>query len=67
MQPHDAIYFVDGGSVLLSLPGKRHDYQLRWISIDTGEWGQERSIIDSGKVTIAAPGKGGWIAAVVRQ
>jgi hypothetical protein len=62
-----AIYFVDGGSAVLSLPGKRRDYQLKWISVDTGQWGQEGSIVDGGKVAIAAPDSGSWIAAIVRR
>ena len=62
-----AIYFVNGGSAVLSLPGKRRDYQLKWISVETGQWGQEGSIVDGGKVAIAAPDSGNWIAAIVRR
>jgi len=61
-----AIYFVDGGSTVLTLP-ERHDYQLRWISIETGRWGPEGSLVDGGKTAISAPAEGGWIATVIRQ
>ena len=27
-----ALYFVDGGSAVLNLPGERHGYRLKWIS-----------------------------------
>jgi len=62
-----ALYFVDGGSAVLDLSGERHGYKLRWISVDTGQWGKEGSITGGGKVTVSTPGKGGWIAAIVKQ
>jgi len=61
-----AIYFVDGGSAVLNLSGDSDDYRIRWISVDTGQWGQEGSVPGGGRVTVSAPGTGGWIAAIVK-
>jgi len=62
-----AIYFVDGGSAVLDLSGDRSSYNLKWISVDTGQWGKEGSITGGATVTVSTPGKGGWIAAIVKQ
>ena len=62
-----AIYFMDGGSAVWSPSGGRDSYKLKWISVDTGQWGKEDSIPADGRVTVSAPGKGGWIAAIVKQ
>jgi len=62
-----AIYFVDGGSAVWNPPGDRSSYKLKWISVDTGQWGKEDSIPTGRRATVSAPGKGGWIAAIVKQ
>jgi len=62
-----AIYFMDGGSAVLNLSAGRNRYTLKWISVDTGEWGKEAFIPAGRRATISAPGKGGWIAAITKQ
>ena len=61
------LYFTDGGSVGLNLKGCQGKFQLYWIDIRAGNWA-DRTTISTGKVvTINAPDKGPWIAAIVRQ
>lgn len=61
-----ALYFTNGGSVGLNLDDHPHRFRLRWIDVETGEWGAE-STIQGGKTRrIEAPGDGGWVAAIVR-
>ena len=62
-----ALYFTDAGQVGLNLSGHDGSYQLRWISVATGAWGESTTIAGGGTVTIAAPSPGGWVAAVVKK
>jgi len=59
-----ALYFTDGGKVGLKL--QRGSYQLCWISIATGNWGQTTKIAGGATVQIAAPSPGGWVAAITK-
>jgi hypothetical protein len=62
-----ALYFTDGGSVKLELKGASGQLDVRWIDIGTGEWGKREKIKGGSVVTIAAPGKGHWGAAIVKR
>jgi hypothetical protein len=59
-----ALYVTDGGKVGLKLP--KGQYTLRWISVTSGEWGKRAELSGGKTVSLAAPGKGGWVAAVVK-
>lgn len=61
-----ALYFTDGGKVRLDLRNQEGAFQLRWIEVSTGDWGERQEIAAGQSVTISAPGSGGWIAAMVR-
>lgn len=61
-----ALYFTDGGSVGLDLSKVPGRYDLRWIDISTGGWGRSETLAGGKSVTIAAPAKGHWGAAIVR-
>ncbi|MGC9468603.1 MAG: hypothetical protein ACP5HS_08425 [Anaerolineae bacterium] len=61
-----ALYFADGGTVGLDLRGHAGAFTLRWISVTTGNWGPLWTLEGDTLVELAAPGPGGWIAAVVR-
>jgi hypothetical protein len=61
------LYFTDGGSVTLDLSGYSQTFSLRWINVSTGDWGQTASLKGGSKASISAPGKSGWVAAIVRQ
>jgi hypothetical protein len=61
-----ALYFTDGGEVGLDLKAASGAFEIRWIDIGTGEWGK-RAKINGGSVSITAPGKGHWVAAILKQ
>jgi len=61
------LYFTDGGSVGLNLKGRNGKFQLRWIDIRTGSWGNRTAVSGGKVVTINTPDKGPWAAAIVRQ
>jgi hypothetical protein len=61
------LFFTDGGSVGLNLKGGRDRFQLRWIDVRTGNWADKKTITGGKVVTINAPDKGPWVAAIVRQ
>ena len=62
-----ALYFTDGGSVGLNLTDAAGQLDIRWIDIGTGEWGKRGEITGGGTVTITPPGKGHWVAAIVKS
>jgi hypothetical protein len=61
-----ALYFPDGGEVGLDLKGAKGRFEVRWIDISAGEWGKRETINGGDIVTIRAPGKGGWAAAILK-
>ncbi len=61
-----ALYFTNGGSVSLDLKKHPGRYRLKWISIDSGQWGKTANIEGGTNVKIKAPGKGNWVAAIGR-
>ena len=61
------LYFTDGGSVRLNLKGHRGPFRLRWVDIASGDWGAESRLTGGRTETIAAPGNGPWVAAIVRE
>jgi len=61
-----ALYFTYGGSVGLDLSGIKGNFKLKWISLTEGRLVKEESIKGDSVVTITAPFKGGWVAAVTR-
>lgn len=62
-----ALYFTNGGSVKLDLSKHAGNYQLKWINISNGEWSGKTNIQGGKVVSIAAPGKANWVAAIVRN
>ncbi len=72
-----ALYFTNGGSVKLDLSGATGAFDVAWISVSMGIRVQtaanlgyrpvEKVINGGGVVTISAPYKGGWVAAMVKQ
>lgn len=72
-----ALYFTNGGSVTVDLTQAAGDFGVTWISVSMGivvgttsEPGKRRptQAISGGKpVTLSAPYKGGWVAAIVRK
>jgi len=72
-----ALYFTNGGSVGLDLSGATGSFDVTWISVSmgvhtrtsaAGGYRLMKKTIQSGAVvTISAPYKGGWIAAIVKK
>jgi hypothetical protein len=58
------IYFTNGGAVRLSAAAG--SYTLRWIEVNTGEWGSEGPLVSDGSAAVAAPGPGNWVAVIAR-
>lgn len=62
-----ALYFTAGGSVGLNLKAAKGTFDVRWIDIRTGEWGRREQIQAGSTVTLVAPAKGPWVAAIVKS
>ncbi len=61
-----ALYFTDGGAVGLDLKTVVGTFEVRWLDIATGEWGKREQIKGGGIITLNAPGKGHWVAAMLK-
>lgn len=61
-----ALYFPVGGEVTLDLSEVSGALKIRWIDIDSGEWGPASQIMGGKKTTISPPGKGNRVAAIVK-
>jgi hypothetical protein len=72
-----ALYFTDGGSVGLDLSEAPGTFEVTWISVSMGittrtsQTGGYRLMKETmkggGVVTMSAPYKGGWVAALVKR
>lgn len=64
-----AVYFPDGGQVILALPASEAGWHLRWLDISKSQWSEPTVAAPSeqGGLVLKAPGRGAWIGHVVRQ
>lgn len=72
-----ALYFTNGGSVGLNLSGVKGTFDITWISISQGIITQtsasggyrkmDKTIQAGNVITLTAPYKGGWVAAIVKK
>lgn len=72
-----ALYFTNGGSVQLDLSDTEGPFNVTWISVSmgittrtsaAGRYHPMENTVQGGQViTIAAPYKGGWVAAIVKK
>ncbi|MCL4219139.1 MAG: hypothetical protein KJ052_19330, partial [Candidatus Hydrogenedentes bacterium] len=60
-----ALYFPDGGEVQLDLRAAPGSCDGRWIDLDAGAWGESFTLEGGARVSIATPGKRGWVATLV--
>ncbi|MBI1321465.1 MAG: hypothetical protein GC168_21305 [Candidatus Hydrogenedens sp.] len=60
------LYFPRGGAIRLNLTDAPGAFELKWISVETGEWGPTAELSGGENVSVAAPSEAGWVAAVVR-
>jgi hypothetical protein len=61
------LYFTDGGSVGLDLKQASGRFEVRWIDVAAGEWGKRETLDGGGVRIVSAPGKGQWVAAIVKE
>ena len=61
------ILFPEGGNVTLDLTGSPGEFSGRWISIESGTWGEHFSLKGGSLVGIDSPGSGGWFAVITRK
>ena len=72
-----ALYFTDAGSVGFDLSDAPGSFDVTWISVSMGVPTRssatggyrlmDETIQGGGVVTLSAPYKGGWVAAIVRS
>jgi len=72
-----ALYFTNGGSVGLDLSGTSGSFDVIWISVSTGVTTRssaagryrltDKTMQGGRVVTVSAPYKGGWVAAIVKK
>ena len=56
------LYFTQGGEVKLDLSPHDKQFTLNWVSVDSGEWGEEFELEGGSPVELSAPDQGGWFA-----
>lgn len=61
------LYFPNGGSVVIDLKSAPKDLTLRWININTGEWGEKQEVRGGQTATIEAPSSGHWLAVITAK
>lgn len=61
------IYFTDGGAVKLDLRQYDKPFIIRWISVNSGEWGSKATFKGGDFQEIKAPDKGGWFAVITND
>jgi len=59
-----ALYFPAGGEVTIDLSSAKGVLNIRWININSGEWGPTKKITGGKKIKIKSPGKENWVAAI---
>ena len=60
-----AIYFTDGGEVVLDLSRVEGKFDLRWLNISQSEWQESIKIEGTKHVRIVSPGSGQWAALIL--
>lgn len=61
------VFFPGEGEVALDLRAASGRFQLRWISIDRGDWGPTAVAQAGDWLPLRTPQKGNWVVAVVRH
>ena len=51
----------------LNLREAHGSFRLHWIDLAKGDWGKQETVSGGKVVQLAAPGKGNWVAALVRN
>jgi len=59
-----AVYFPDGGEVVLDINSLKRPATIRWLNISTGKWRKQQTLKSALNVTLSPPGKGHWAALI---
>ncbi len=59
-----ALYFPDGGEVMLDLSAMTGEPEIRWLDILQSAWLENEKIRGNGQVRITAPAEGQWAAMI---
>ncbi len=57
-----ALYFPQGGSVMLAMSHASGEWNCKWINLDLAEWSDSTQVTAGGNVRLTAPDEGHWIA-----
>ena len=60
-----AVYFPSGGEVLVDVSTAKGPLIAHWLDIDSGEWGPTQNFLGGDKISVAAPDKRNWAAAII--
>ena len=60
-----ALYFPEGGSVILDMSEADGEWNLRWINFDRAEWSDSSLVRGGENVRLSAPDQGHWIAVLM--
>lgn len=61
------VYFPQGGSVTVDVSDLTNDLMVKWININTGDWGPTSKMDDGMQVKLDAPDVGNWCAIIANQ
>jgi len=59
-----AVYFPDGGEVILDLSAHRGNLNMIWLDVLGSEWQGETQVSNREQLVLKAPGEGHWICLV---
>ncbi len=59
-----AVYFPDGGSVLLDLSAGEGPFRARWLDVLENRWAEEATVQGGEPARLAAPSEGQWVVLV---
>lgn len=60
-----ALYFPDGGSVVLDMSHASGQWNYNWINLDEAEWVHSGQVQAGRNVRLTTPGEGHWIAVIL--
>jgi hypothetical protein len=58
------VLFPTGGSVKIDLNAYNKEFNGRWVSVKTGEWGEQFLVTGGAKVELSTPDATGWLAVI---
>jgi len=63
-----AVYFPDGGEVVLDIGLLKEPATIRWLEISTSKWGKQQTLKSAQSVTLHPPeSASAWVALLVRR